>query len=80
MQAQRAHWSHWAKLLHQWKLDHIAAWFLEAGGPFVLLGAQALYFSEPFWGSRHTKELAKMLEDGNETRAFTDFLREENDL
>ncbi|MBN1305475.1 MAG: hypothetical protein JXA13_13635 [Anaerolineales bacterium] len=79
MQAPRAYWSHWAKLLHAWKLDYFTAWFLEAGGPFILLGAQAIYLSEPFWGNRQTRALAHMLENGAEIQAFSDFLREEYD-
>ena len=50
MQTPRAFWPAWADRLQTWKLDAFAAWLLEAGGPYTLLGAQALYFARPFLG------------------------------
>ena len=55
----------------------LAAWLLEAGGPFTLLGSQALYFASPFFGGKRMEALAHALEDGDEVRAFANYLREE---
>jgi hypothetical protein len=53
---------------------------LEAAGPFTILGAQALYFGEPFLRpaitSHQIQELAHMLESGDEGQAFVTYLRE----
>jgi hypothetical protein len=76
MRAPRAHWSHWFDLLSRLKLEHFAVWFLEAGGPLALLGAQALYFSAPFLGSEQIDSLARTLEERNEVQALANFLRE----
>jgi len=58
-------------------LDGFAAWFLEAGSPLTLLGAQAIYMSQPFLGGEKTTALAHMLEEENETQAFARYLRGE---
>ena len=79
MQTPRAYWPAWAERIHTWKLEVFAAWLLEAGGPFVLLGSQALYFISPFLGGgEQTQSLARMLEEEDEAHAFANYLREES--
>lgn len=74
----REKWHNWAESLRRYKLDGLASWLLEAGSPLNLLGAQALYISQPFVGGKHQIEsIAQMLEDENETQAFVHFLRNE---
>lgn len=73
----RSEWSKWAEGLHRLKLDSLAAWFLEAGGPLTLLGAQAVYMSQPFIGGKKLDSLAQMLEQDEETQAFARYLRGE---
>ncbi len=77
MQTPRAFWPAWADRLQTWKLDAFAAWLLEAGGPYTLLGAQALYFARPFLGGEQLDTLAHMLEENEEVLAFANYLREE---
>lgn len=77
MQTTRAFWPAWAERLQEWKLDAFAAWLLEAGGPFTLLSAQALYFACPFVGGKQIEGLARMLEEDSEVHAFAHYLREE---
>jgi hypothetical protein len=59
--------------------DFVAS-FLEAAGPLTLLGAQVVYFSQPYFDGLdqhgHLRALADMLEDSTKTYAFIDFLRE----
>lgn len=76
MQA-RSEWSKWAALLRRFKLDGFAAWLLEAGGAFTILGAQAVYFSQPFIGREKLDLLANMLEEEEESQAFARYLRGE---
>ena len=68
-------WHNWAETLRRYKLDGLASWLLEAGSPLNLLGAQALYATQPFAGGKHLETIAQMLEDEDETQAFTQFLR-----
>lgn len=68
-------WQNWAESLRRFKLDGFASWLLEAGSPLHLLGAQAIYFSQPFVGGKQIGAIAHMLENENETRAFAQFLR-----
>jgi len=70
-------WQNWAESLRRLKLDGFASWLLEAGSPLRLLGAQAIYFSQPFVGGKQMGAVAQMLESENETRAFAQFLRNE---
>jgi hypothetical protein len=71
----RSEWSKWAESLRRLKLDGLAAWFLEAAGPLAVLGAQALYLSQPFVGGKKLDSLANMLEEDDETQAFARYLR-----
>lgn len=71
----RSEWSKWAESLRRFKLDGFAAWLLEAGGPFTILGAQAVYLSQPFIGGEKLDPLAHMLEEEEETQAFAHYLR-----
>ena len=75
MQTPRAYWSAWAERLQHLKLDTFAAWLLEAAGPFALLSAQALYFFHPFIPGEQINDLASMLEEEEEVRAFVRYLR-----
>jgi hypothetical protein len=77
MQTPRAYWPAWAERLQRWKLTAFAAWLLEAGGPFTLLGAQALYFANPLISGKQIEVLAQMLEEEEEVYAFANYLREE---
>ncbi|RME86687.1 MAG: hypothetical protein D6770_11315 [Anaerolineae bacterium] len=77
MQALRADWSYWADLLRQWGLQDLAVRLLEAAGPLTVLGAQALYFLQPFVQNDALHALAQTLEDDQEMRAFVAFLQRE---
>ena len=74
----RADWSHWAESLRRFKLDGLASWMLEAGAPLTVLGAQALYFSQPFLGGKQWTSFAHMLEEDEEVQAFARYLRGED--
>ncbi len=74
----RSEWSTWAESLRRFKLDGLAAWLLEAGGPLTILGAQAVYLGQPFLGGKKLDSFARMLEEEEETHAFARYLREEN--
>jgi hypothetical protein len=76
MQSKMA-WSQWAESLRRLKLDGFVAWFLEAGSPLTVLGAQAIYLSQPFIGGEKMNILAHMLEEKDETQAFAHYLRGE---
>ena len=76
----RAEWSKWAESLRRLKLDGLAAWFLDAAGPLTVLGAQAVYMTQPFLGGKQLNSLATMLEEDEETHAFVRYLRGEESL
>lgn len=76
----RSSWPEWESFLRQRGLVGLATWFLEAAGPFTILGAQALYFGEPFLRPAipgvQIQELAHLLEESDEGHAFVSYLRE----
>lgn len=75
----RADWSYWAESLRRFKLDGLVSWMLEAGAPLTVLGAQALYISQPFLGGKEwTTAFAHMLEEDEEVQAFARYLRGED--
>jgi hypothetical protein len=73
----REKWHNWSETLRRYKLDGLALWLLEAGAPLNILGAQVLYASQPFLGGKQVETIAQMLENQDETKAFTHFLRDE---
>jgi hypothetical protein len=74
----RPDWSQWAETLRRLKLDGLASWLLEAGAPLTVLGAQALYISQPFLGGNVWNSFAHMLEDDEEAQAFARYLNRED--
>jgi hypothetical protein len=58
-------------------MDGLASWLLEAGAPLTMLGAQALYISQPFLGGKEWRSFARMLEEDEEVQGFARYLREE---
>ncbi len=84
LQADKARpqiWRIWAANLQRWGLGEFAASFLEASAPLNLVGAQAVYVSQPAldWllPREHSTELAHLLEETQNTQAFISLLREE---
>ncbi len=71
-------WFHWAEMLRRFKLDGLASWLLEAGAPLTVLGAQALYISQPFLGGKRLSSVAHLLEEDEEVQAFARYLRGED--
>jgi hypothetical protein len=77
MKAPSANWTEWAKILSRFHLKSLVGWLLEAGAPLAPVGAQLLYFGQPFIGHDKVEKMAALLEDQEETRAFAAFLRKE---
>ena len=78
MDSPRTYWPRWTESLRKMGLDGFAAFFLEAGGAFHILGAQLLYMGEPFatpQASDGIRALANLLEQENEARAFAAILK-----
>lgn len=78
MDSPRIYWSKWTESLRRLGLDGLAVWFLEAGGPVNILGAQLLYIGQPFvpaQASDGIRALANLLEQEDEARAFVALLK-----
>ena len=75
MQSNTA-WLQWADSLRRYKLDGLVAWFLEAGGPLTVIGAQLMYLTQPFLGGIESKAIAQLLEEEEETQRFLHYVRD----
>ena len=78
MESSRAYWQIWLDSLHKQGVADLAAWFLDAAGPLNILGAQALYLSQPFLPATvlpGMRALANLLEQEDEARDFTALLK-----
>ena len=78
MESSRAYWPIWLDSLHKQGVADLAAWLLDAAGPLNILGAQALYLSQPFLPSTAIpgmRALANLLEQEDEARDFTALLK-----
>ena len=73
-------WTDWQKVLHRWGMEDMVATILEAVSPLNFLGAQAIYLSQPILNTLvpkdHVGALASLLENPEETKAFTTFLKQ----
>jgi len=78
MESPRAYWPIWMDSLRRQGLTELAAWFLEVAGPLNILGAQALYLSQPFLSgptNQGMRALANLLEQEDEARDFAALLK-----
>lgn len=80
MNANRHIWRVWANQLHRWGLADWVAAVLQAVGPLSLLGAQFVYFGQPFlniaFPEDHIIALANILEDDTQAQSFVALLKE----
>lgn len=80
MSANHQIWEVWAETLHRWGINHIVSSFLEAAGPLNLIGAQAVYLTQPLLSgilpAAHMQAMVELLEDRDQTESFVEYLRE----
>jgi hypothetical protein len=73
-------WSNWAQTLQRLKLTGIFLPLLEGAGPIRVILAQLMLAGIPFASSSSKTQwmaAAEMLEDGEESRHFAEYLREQ---
>lgn len=80
MQNNQQIWHSWAIRLQNWGIHEWVAALLEGAGPFIVLGVQFIYLSEPILrlavpGAK-IETLTHLLEDPQEIRDFATDLRE----
>ena len=73
-------WKDWADTLHRWGVQEVVATLLEVTGPLNFIGAQVVYLGQPIvtqiLPEDHIKAFVDLLENPEETKAFTHFLRQ----
>lgn len=74
-------WRRWAARLQQWGMADIAATWLEAASPWLAVGAQMVYLSEPVLSLLFERQsltaLALLLEDPSRQAQFATWLQRE---
>ncbi len=75
-------WQTWADNLRRWRLQDVAAWFLDSASPAHLVGAQLVYIGQPvleaFVPPTQFTALTTLLEKPDQAQAFVAFLREDH--
>ena len=73
-------WKDWADTIHRWGVGNLLATLLDATGPLNSIGAQVIYLGQPVLNTilpeDQVNAFANLLEDPEETRAFTSLLRD----
>lgn len=78
MQADRSYWPAWAHFLNRWGMAEMAAFLLDAAGPFAIIFAQIIRAGKPFFTSENAvPALTDLLEDRDESQQFAAYLRGE---
>ena len=81
METDQNKWRIWADFLETWGIRELVASFLVSSGPFTTIGAQLIYFAQPFLPQsqikQHLNELTMLLEDQTQIQAFTEYLSED---
>jgi len=74
-------WQNWANILHRWGMQEMVATLLEATSPLNFIGAQVVYLGQPFLKTilpeEHLTAFADLLENPEESKEFSVFLRQE---
>jgi hypothetical protein len=75
----RIYWDSWVRNLQRWGLSQPAAVLLDALGPLTTIMAQMVYAGGPLLSDQKEKweAMAALLEDKEQTNAFTALLRGE---
>ncbi|HWQ47189.1 MAG TPA: hypothetical protein VN376_09990 [Longilinea sp.] len=79
MENGRIFWDSWVHNLQRWGLSQPAAILLDALGPLTSILAQVVYAGGPLLSNQKEKweAMAAILEDKEQTNAFTALLRRE---
>ncbi len=76
-----SYWHLWAEKLERWGLTDLVATLLESTMPISMILAQLVYVSSPFIPQSRAESwanLARLFEDPSESKAFANYLKEEN--
>lgn len=84
MEFSQSTWQTWMRKIQETGLADLVASIMEAGAPLALLGAQAVYLSQPiltaFWPRINLNPIASLLEEESSYRAFIGGLRKAGEV
>ncbi len=76
----RSFWQYWAHSLQRFHLRDLSLALLDGAGPLKVVLSQLMFAGIPFAAAKSKAQweaAATMLEDGNESRTFAEYLRKE---
>lgn len=83
MESDQNIWHSWADRLREWGVADWTALFMEGFGPLTVIGAQAIYITQPliatFVRDEYIKAAAHLFEQPAKQQAFIRLLRKEPD-
>lgn len=74
MQVNQEYWHQWAQYLQRNHLIGLFRFLLEASGPIRIIAAQSLWMTQPFFQNSIISQLAAVLEDQEQSKAFLDYV------
>jgi len=74
MQVNQKYWYQWAQYLQRYHLIGLFGFLLIATGPIRIVAAQSLWMTKPFVQNSIISQLATVLEDQEQSKAFLEYL------
>jgi hypothetical protein len=75
MQVNQKYWYQWVQYLQRYHLIGIFRFLLDAAGPIRIVAAQSLWMTKPFIQNSTISQLAAVLEDQEQSRAFLEYVK-----
>ena len=74
MQVNQNNWYQWARYLQRYHLLGLFRFLLDAAGPVRIVAAQSLWMTQPFVQNSIISQLAEVLEDQEQSKAFLKYV------
>jgi hypothetical protein len=74
MQVNHLKWYQWAQYLQRNHLLGLFRFLLDAAGPVRIIAAQSILLTQPFFHHSTLIDLATLLDDQEQSKAFLEFL------
>ncbi|PKO07364.1 MAG: hypothetical protein CVU41_01295 [Chloroflexi bacterium HGW-Chloroflexi-3] len=74
MQVNQNNWHRWAQYLQRYHLLGLFRFLLDAAGPVRIVAAQSLWMTQPFVQNSIISQLAEVLEDQEQSKAFLEYV------
>jgi hypothetical protein len=74
MQVNQKYWYQWAQYLQHYHVIGLFRFLLDSAGPIRIVAAQSLWMTQPFVQNSIISQLAAVLEDQEQSKAFLKYI------